>query len=607
MSRPLMRLTPALLALLLLGPRAGESRETAVRESPAFGVDVGRLSFIDSRWLPRSLDEFGEKSAFVLVFVTNGCPIADRYLPRLAAMEREYRPRGAQFVAVNVGAADSVVEMAAAGVDHGLEFPVVKDLDGGLARAVGASVTPQVAVLDGGRRLRYRGRIDAQYRLGGTRPTPGREDLREALEDVLAGRDVRVPETETDGCGITFPSATPPEIPPTFAERVMPLLQKHCQECHRPGGDAPFSLTTYEDARKRSTAIVEALDLGRMPPSFADPRHGTFVNERRLPEEVRRTILDWARGGTPLGDPQAMPPMIEWPAGRLKISKPDLVLKVPIEVEVPAEGYLPYQYQTLHKDTMLPFLFMEDTWVQEIQILPRNPSVLHHANLFFFDGPSQARNSTHFITGQVPGGDPMRLSNGTAFLIPKGSALALQMHYVPNGKPEKDRISVGLVFAKETVRRRLYHLEITNHRFAIPPGAPAHEVREQETLPNEAVGLGMYAHMHLRGRDMRFVAHLPDGSAETLLLVPNYSFDWQTSYVWAPGAKRFPAGTAIECIAHYDNSRFNPFNPDPAKTVKHGQETIDEMMYGFFFYVNAGEDLNLAVDPATGRAPAASK
>jgi hypothetical protein len=142
--------------------------------------------------------------------------------------------------------------------------------------------------------------------------------------------------------------------------------------------------------------------------------------------------------------------------------------------------------------------------------------------------------------------------------------------------------------------------------FAIPPGAPAHPVTDTKALELDADGLALFVHMHLRGRDMTFLAHYPDGTTETLLMVPNYSFDWQIPYVWATGKKRFPRGTRLEAIAHYDNSTFNPFNPDPKTTVKDGPQTYHEMMNGFVFYTAANERLNLQIDLQTGTVKAAN-
>jgi hypothetical protein len=201
----------------------------------------------------------------------------------------------------------------------------------------------------------------------------------------------------------------------------------------------------------------------------------------------------------------------------------------------------------------------------------------------------------------VPGGIAVDLDSGVAMMIPKGSGLVFQIHYVTTGKEETDQISVGLRFAKEPIHKRVRYKIIADYRFQIPPGAPAHRVAAQKALEDDATGIGLFSHMHLRGKDSTFFAHYPDGKTETLLALPNYSFDWQLSYVWNRGAQHFPKGTKIECVSHFDNSAFNPFNPDPAATVKNGPQTFNEMMQGFFFYTVDAEDLNLQIDPKTGK------
>jgi hypothetical protein len=189
--------------------------------------------------------------------------------------------------------------------------------------------------------------------------------------------------------------------------------------------------------------------------------------------------------------------------------------------------------------------------------------------------------------------------------IPAGSALALQAHYVTTGEPEVDRLRVGLRFPRVPVQKEMKVAIVADFRFQIPPGAVAHPVKAVRTLRDDAVGIGMFVHMHLRGRDMVAIARTPDGGEETLLLVPNYNFDWQQSYRWAPASKTFPRGTKIEALAHFDNSRWNPFNPDPAQTIRFGEDTTDEMMYLFLFWVARDEALGLTVDSKSGRAAAA--
>jgi hypothetical protein len=207
----------------------------------------------------------------------------------------------------------------------------------------------------------------------------------------------------------------------------------------------------------------------------------------------------------------------------------------------------------------------------------------------------------NFLTGYVPGGEPATCEDGVAILIPAGSVLMLQMHYVSTGVPEKCTVSVGLGYPREVVRQRLQCHQITDRRFVIPAGATAHKVAKTYTIDRDVVGVGLFSHMHVRGKDMSFIAHTPEGKDETLLIVPNYNFEWQVPYRWEPGKKTFSKGTKLECIAHLDNSTFNPFNPDPKATVKFGLQTEQEMMIGFFFYVDAKADLKLTIDPKTGR------
>jgi peroxiredoxin len=581
------------LALLVVALTAG----AAVAAPPAsadvkVGDKVDGLSFTDIHYLPRSLDDFPRAKAFVLSFTSTGCPVVQRYLPVLRQLDTDFADRGAQFVAVDADADDSVTAVAAQAVEYDLAFPVVKDFDGSCARALGVRRTAMVAVLDGRRRLRYRGRVDDQYRLGGTRPAAEHHELRDALEAVLAGRDVPVPETPVDGCPITFPEPPARDPAVTFAADVAPILRRHCQGCHRPGTAAPFPLVTYRQVAGRADVVAEVVAQQRMPPWFGTGDRGDIVNRRGLTAEERRTILTWARSGTPPGDEAKLPPPPE-DAGGWQLGTPDLVLTTPFAHELPAEGDIPYKY------AILPYVFPEDTWLQGVQILPDNPRVLHHCNLVYIL-PSEGYREQNLITGTVPGAEPLRLDHGVAFRVPKGAALGMQIHYVSTGKPERCRVSVGLKYAGEPVQRRLQHVLLDDSKFAVPPGAAAHPVRVSRVLDRDVTGVGLFVHMHLRGRDMTFVAHYPDGTSETLLMVPNYSFRWQVPYRWKAGKKHFPKGTRLECIAHYDNSAFNPYNPDATVTVHFGQQTRDEMMDGFFFFTDDAERLNLDVDAKTG-------
>ncbi|MBY0512435.1 MAG: redoxin family protein [Gemmataceae bacterium] len=556
------------------------------------GDRVGKLKFTDTRSLPRTLDDFGPKKAVVLVFTNTTCPLARKYLPTLRQLERDYRDKGVQFVAVNAAADDTLVAMATQAVTREMEFPFVKDFDGGCATALGVRRTPEAVVLDADRTIRYRGRVNDQYRLGGTRPAPTTNELRDALDAVLAGEKVAVPETEVDGCVIAPPQPVATGKA-TFAADVAPIVYKHCGECHVAGGSAPFPLATYQQVSARAATIAEVVTDQRMPPWFASHEFGPFVNRRGLTDAERDTLIRWAKSGAAPGDLTKLPPAPASPSTDWQIGRPDQVIRS-AAFELPADGDVPYKY------TVLPFVFGEGTWVQGLQIRGDNPRVLHHANLAY-GNLAEGFSEKNFITGYVPGGEPVTLDDGLGVLIPKGSMLALQIHFVTTGKPEKCSVSVGLRFPRAAVDKRLRNVQLTDGKFAIPPGAPAHRVAASRVLDADVIGVGLFAHMHLRGKDMTFTAHLPDGRRDTLLVIPNYNFEWQVPYRWEPGKVRLPRGTRLECVAHFDNSAFNPYNPNPKATVRNGPQTHHEMMFGFFFYTNADEKLGVTVDPATGR------
>jgi hypothetical protein len=588
------------------------SIESAAAPRPQIGEKIGPMTFTDIRFLPRSLSDLASeldrvpKRAFVLVFTTTTCPIVQRYLPRLKALDEEFRDQGVQFVAVNVGASDSIFDMATQAVEFDAPFAFVKDVDGSCIAACGVERTPEAVVIDAEHRLRYRGRIDNSYRLGGTAPGPVKSELRNAIVSLLADGEIAVTETAVDGCLITAVPKSPPSKKYTYTEHIAPIVKAHCVSCHQPGTAAPFSLQSFDDVAAHAEMVAEVVEQERMPPWYASAKHGTFTNARTMPKNERDMLLDWVRSGAPRGDgpddePQASATAIDnggtdpWAGITWQMGEPDLVLEAPFTYDVPAEGYVDYKY------ALLPRIFLRDTWLEAVEVQPSNPRVVHHANLGFLPIGSDARDSK-LITGHVPGVGPMRLEHGVATKIPAGSALGLQIHIVTTGKPEKVKLRVGFRFPRDMVKKQLHYLELKNQKFAIPPYAAHHPVSGALSVDGDVTLFGFFAHMHVRGKDATFRAFPPERDPVTLLMIPNYSFDWQIPYHLPYGQVKFPAGTRFECLAHYDNSTLNAYNPDPSATVRDGQQTYQEMMYGFVFYTKDEEQLNLQIDPATGHA-----
>ncbi|QDT29316.1 hypothetical protein Enr10x_46670 [Gimesia panareensis] len=584
-----------LSVLLLIACTSFASAEEL--ERPKINSAVGPLQFKDIRYLTRSLADFQNRKAFVIVACNTTCPLVKRYLPQLKRLEQEYRPQGVQFIALHTGPYESIREIAEYGIEHEIPFPSVQDIQGKSVAALGLERTPEVVVLDEQYRLRYRGRIDNQYRIGGSLPRATQENLVEALNAVLKSEPVKVTETNVDGCSITAHAVREPDTSLTYYKDIQPLIQKHCVDCHRPGTEAPFALTTLDEVRNNGAMLAEVVADQRMPPWYGGTAHAEFANQRSMSRKERTRVADWVATGMTAGTEPAdlKPSLAQTDSSKWLIGQPDLKISMLETHTLPADGYIPYRY------TILPYVFPEDTWVSSIEIKPDNPEVVHHCNMAAVT-LTKKWDESNFITGKVPGSGPTMLPEGLGILIPKGSALALQIHYTSTGKPEQCRISVGFKYVQGKVQKRYRFLIIKNNKFRIPPEAPHHQVSNSKTLKRDAHGIGLFAHMHLRGKDLSFLAHYPEGKQETLLVIPNYSFDWQIGYLWKNQRHFFPQGTRIEAIAHYDNSAFNPFNPDPSATVREGPQTYHEMMYAFFFYTYADERLNLTIDPHTGQA-----
>jgi thiol-disulfide isomerase/thioredoxin/mono/diheme cytochrome c family protein len=574
---------------------SGASEDLPQGRSVKVGSAIPDLRFTDIRGLTRSLFEFGERKAVVLTFTTTTCPLVRRSFPKLVELESRYREAGVQFAAVNVGANETLRDMAAQAIDFKVPFPFVKDYDLSCARALGITRSPEVVILDANRTLRYRGRIDDQFRIGGIRPEASRNDLEEALKEVLAGQPVTEAETPVDGCLISELEEEEADSNVTWSQGIGDLIHQKCVGCHRPGTAAPFSLLTLEDVKATAAMIAEVVRNETMPPWYANHAHGQFQNDASLTGDENRMLQRWIADGCPPGDLSSAPESPVSPEQEWRIGEPDLVITMFEEHTVPASGFVPYRY------SVLPYVFLNETWVEAFEIKPDNPAVVHHCNMAYITKDGAGEDT--FITGYVPGGQAMdlgRFQNGTAYRIPQGSGLGLQIHFTTTGKEERCRIRVGLRFPRRTVNKQLRHFLLDPRGWRIPPHDPAFRLEASHTLDRDISLLGMFTHMHVRGRDMTFLAESRQSPPEILLQIPNYNFEWQLGYEIEPGRKQLAQGTVIRAVAHFDNSEFNPYNPDPNATVRYGPQTVDEMFNGFVFFVDSHESLNLKVDPSNG-------
>jgi mono/diheme cytochrome c family protein len=385
---------------------------------------------------------------------------------------------------------------------------------------------------------------------------------------------------------------------PTFYRDVVPVLQQHCQSCHRPGEIGPMPLMTYQEAGAKAHEIEEAVSKRTMPPWFADPRIGHFSNDPSLTPQEIAIISAWADSNAPAGDPRDAPPPREWIAG-WQIPQPDIVVEMTKPVTLPANGDIDYTYEIVSTG------FTEGKWVQMSEVRPSSRQNVHHAVVYIRPPDSkwlrsapigtpftaedltdeESRREAHWTDSDIllvyaPGSSPDLLPDGMAKFVPAGSDLVFQMHYMAHGHPASDRTSIGIVFAKQPPKQRVLTLQLTNDHFVIPPGADDYRVEAHGTLPNDATLLSFLPHMHLRGKRFEYNLIHAYGTIEPLLRV-NWDFYWQLSYRLAE-PRELKAGTELQAVAYYDNSRKNRHNPDPDASVRWGDQTYDEMMVGFF-------------------------
>ena len=403
--------------------------------------------------------------------------------------------------------------------------------------------------------------------------------------------------------GMVALAATAPHTV-TFNKDVLPILQKNCQSCHRPGEIGPSSFLTYESTRPWAKSIKQAVLTAKMPPWFADPRYGHFANDRRLSEPDIKTLVAWVDAGAPEGDAKDKPAPIQWRDGWN--IKPDVVIEMPKPYSVPSSGTIEYTY------IVVPTGFTQDTWIEDAEVRPGNRQVVHHASVhirppgstWMKDAkpgipyvpprrPDGSENlpapvdpnagANEWLLGYVPGIQPQNyfdLDHKAAKLIPAGSDVVFEMHYTTNGKPGEDQTKVGFVLAKEPPKYRLLTLPVAGADFVIPPGDPNYSGHTVATFDVPVQLIYSQPHMHLRGKDMDIRLDYPSGEHETLVSVPHYDFSWQTIY-FEQKPLDIPKGTKIELFAHWDNSANNKYNPDPKATIRWGDQSWDEMLFAW--------------------------
>jgi mono/diheme cytochrome c family protein len=613
-SYRLLRAATAIAALAVAFPAISRSAEEAARPAGAAAHVPAAWKDVDGHAFDAA--EIAHNRATVFIFVSTQCPVSGLYMPRVAELANGYKERAVRFFLVDPNRDDTAGVLRAYARARSLTLPLVQDTSLALADWLAASCTPEAVVVDPTGDVAYRGRIDDNL----DRAKVVHADLREALDAVLAGKAAPRPRTLSFGCAIfrdTVKAVAATAVGRmTFTRDIAPLLNKSCVVCHRAGESAPFALQTYRQARTWASALKEYTSRRIMPPWKAAPGVGDFHDARMLSDDEIARIAQWADSGAPEGDPKELPAPPTFPdPDAWSLGKPDMVVQPSRAFHLAAEG------PDVYRNFVLPVDFDQDRYVSAMEFKPGNRAVVHHIVLYVdvdaasvrLDGKDAEPGYTVPGTGPgvlnaewgevwVPGRTPRLLPPGVAVKIPKGAKLLMQVHYHKNGVAQTDTSQVALYFAKGRVEKLMRTLPLVNPVIALQPGNSNQRLKMTFTLPVDAHLYTIFPHMHLLGREMRVTAILPDGEKKSLplIVVKDWDFNWQETYAYkSPVA--LPHGTRIEMVAVYDNSDSNPRQANhPAKVVRWGEQTTDEMCVCVMGFTVDREHLDLQVGARGG-------
>lgn len=562
------------LSILALLPLAIVSQANPGGNQTAKLDRAGDFSLIDHQGNFHQLSRYTHTKAMVVLSVNNSCQSNKAAIKEFSKLQQQWADKDVAFLLMNSSSKDGLEAIRKNADAQDIDLPIMLDHSQLVAETAKLSKAGEVVILDPKRfSVFYRG--------------PVHQHINQTLEMALEGKVSSTMEMETEGCELEFPSQTlHASNTPDYSKDVAPILADNCAMCHREGGIGPFAMDSYNMIRGWSPMIRETLLTKRMPPTQVDPAVGHFNNARYMSDEDLQTLVHWIDAGSPRGvgkeDPLSKveyPDLWDWQFG-----EPDYIVKAPAH-DVPATGVVDY----LNADVELSF--DEDKWVRAVQYIPGDPAVLHHLLTYVtapteeFDGGEGGRESVarRFLEGYAPGKiDAMAFPEDTGVFIPKGHKLSMQFHYTTNGKASTDETVIGLYFHDTPPKYELLTQSVSG-RFKIPAYARDHKAKAEYVFEEEVVIHRLRAHMHFRGHDMKFSFETPDGKMIDLLNIPNYNFAWQPTYEMDQPIT-LPAGTKVHVTGAFDNSEFNPANPDPSKELTFGLQSWDEMFIGYWTY-----------------------
>lgn len=580
------------LALLLLLSGSCTRRAADPAPPPLEGPAVPDFTLLDHEGRAQALYREGGRKAVVIVGHVAGSRLLQEQAPALREMAVRLEEQGARFFLLNAKPSDSRARIISDAKEARYGLPILLDPSQGVAAELGLARAGEAVVLHPAKwQVAWRG--------------PAGPLLGEAVEALVRGG--KPPAPGPAAAGEAFP---PIPAPPTFTKGVGEIFRAKCVGCHSEKGGYPPHFDSYETVKGWSAMIKETVLTEQMPPWSADPHYGPFANDISLSPGQKRDLLAWIRGGQPRGageDPLgARKPAA--PARKLPEKVWELAMEKPQEIG--PRGTVDYLFFQVGGPA--PY----DMWVTAVHTRSSNPRQLHHEGLMITSKPlaeyvgkvSKVRRPEE--VAQHPDGDvpfftmgvikreefrkdenyvrflayaagreqPYFFPSKGAHFIPKGYYAILEVHYVGNGKEDREQTKIDLYgYRARGSLRRLRTLQVsTDRQFEIPPGERGFLVHtDPMRMKRDIEIVGLLGHLHMRGRSIKLYELSPDGRSRVIASVPNYNFNWQSGMpLTFKEPVKVKAGSRLKAVCEYDNSPYNPLNPDATRNVRHGQ-TLD--------------------------------
>tara|TARA_B110000444_G_C18839796_1_gene598145 strand:+ start:125 stop:1972 length:1848 start_codon:yes stop_codon:yes gene_type:complete len=592
------------------------------------GERVGDFALIDHQGAIQHMAWYSDHSAVVIMPIANSqSAIANVDATSLKTLQEKYTEQGVQFFLLNPGLSKDRAQIQSDVAAMGLNLPVLMDDAQLVTEMFGVSHTDEAVLYNPSNfELLYRGPI---------------ADMESSLQKLLAGEKSKMLSIAGRGPEIKF-SNRDAHKNLSYENDIAAIIIENCANCHRDGGIAPFAMDSSISVQGWSPMIREVVMTKRMPPGQIDNKVGhKMKNEMNLSDEEMQKLVRWINAGSKVNDENDPLTALTWPSSKWSLGEPDLIIKVP-EQSIPATGIV--DYINIPVDLGLD----SDAWIRGSEIVPGDPSVLHHIittvippegaadlqqiliELLTSLPPEEAQSirtklfatlasgkkpnigeifnelpdidisallgsssdpDLGIVAGYAPGNSISLNPPGVGGLLKAGTTLNLQMHYTTSGKKTTDSTEIGIYFYEEGEAPKERMSSGIGNTFAIqiPAQAKDHEMQLVTVVPEDAELYSLMPHMHFRGKRMKFTAQYPDGSEELMLSVPAYSFNWQLAHALEEPLA-IPAGTKIIATGAFDNSSQNTFNPDPNVEINWGEQSWKEMFMGFYTWKNADQD-----------------